>query len=63
MCWAPMEYAQTRLRLKPSWTCHTPTDVAGARRVLGVINFLAQFLPALSEVVKPIQDLTHKDAA
>ena len=31
-----------------------PTDVAGARRLLGVINFLAQFLRALSEVVKPI---------
>ena len=40
-----------------------PTDVAGARRLLEVINFLAQFLPALSEVVKPIQDLTHNDVA
>ena len=40
-----------------------PTDVAGARRLLGVINFLAQFLPAVSEVVKPIQDLTHNDVA
>ena len=38
-----------------------PTDVASARRLLGMVQFLAKFVPHLTKVVKPIQDLTSKD--
>lgn len=39
-----------------------PTDVTGTRRLLGVINFLAKFIPHLTTVVKPIQALLAKDS-
>lgn len=38
-----------------------PTDVSSAKRLLGVITFLAKFVPHLTTVVKPIQALTCKD--
>lgn len=38
-----------------------PTDATGARRFLGMIQFLAKFIPNISSIVKPIQALTGKD--
>jgi len=38
-----------------------PTDVTGVRRLLGMINFLAKYVPHLSTVVRPIQALVCKD--
>ena len=36
-----------------------PRDKAATRRFLGTITYLAKFCPNLSEVVRPLRDLTH----
>lgn len=38
-----------------------PEDVAGVRRVLGMVNYLAKFLPRLSQVSEPLRQLTKKE--
>ena len=35
-----------------------PTDVAGVQRLNGFVNYLAKFLPGLSDVMEPIRQLT-----
>ena len=52
--------------LKPSMETVTallnmpqPQDKAVARRFLGIITYLSKFCPNLSEVVRPLRDLTH----
>ena len=40
-----------------------PADVAGVRRFLGMLQYLSKFLPSLSDMTKPLRDLTGKDAA
>ena len=38
-----------------------PQDKAATRRFLGTITYLSKFCPNLSEVVRPLRDLTHAD--
>ena len=38
-----------------------PKDVKAVRRFCGFVNYLAKFLPRLSEVLEPIQQLTCKE--
>lgn len=38
-----------------------PTDVAGVQRLGGFVNYLAKFLPKISEVMAPIRNLTKAD--
>ena len=38
-----------------------PTDVSGVKRLLGMVQFLARFVPHLSETVHPIQTLVNKE--
>ena len=38
-----------------------PTDLVGVRRLLGMAQYLAKFLPHLADATKPLRDLTHKD--
>ena len=38
-----------------------PTDKAGIQRLLGMIQYLSKFLPHLSDMTKPLRDLTRKD--
>ena len=38
-----------------------PTDVQGVRRILGKTNYLAKFLPKLSDVSAPSRELTRKE--
>jgi len=38
-----------------------PADPHAVQRYLGMLNFLARFCPKLSDVVKPLRELTHKD--
>ena len=38
-----------------------PTDVAGIQQLLGMIHYLAKFLPNLSDITKPLRELTHKE--
>ena len=38
-----------------------PTDEAGVQRLNGFVNYLAKFLPGLSDVMEPIRQLTKMD--
>ena len=38
-----------------------PTDVPGVQRLLGLSQYLAKFLPHLSDIMKPLRDLTRND--
>ena len=38
-----------------------PTDVAGVRRLLGMVQYVSKFLPHLSEMTNPLRDLTQKE--
>eukprot|EP00795_Rhopilema_esculentum_P017372 gene17372-8969_t len=38
-------------------------DVAGVQRFIGIVKYLTEFLPRLSEVCEPLRNLTHKDAS
>lgn len=40
-----------------------PTDVAGVQRLLGLVQYLSKFLPRLSDMIKPLRDLTQKETA
>ena len=37
-----------------------PSDVAAARRLVGLVNYLSKFLSKLSELCEPLRRLTHK---
>ena len=39
----------------------SPTDVTGVQRLNGFVNYLAKFLPGLSDVMEPIRQLTRKN--
>lgn len=38
-----------------------PDNVTALRRFLGVINYMARFIPNISEISAPLHQLTHKD--
>lgn len=39
-----------------------PTDVLGVQRILlGMSQYLAKFLPHLSDITKPLRELTHQE--
>ena len=38
-----------------------PEDVAAVQRLLGLAQYLSKFLPHLSDITKPLRDLTQKD--
>ena len=38
-----------------------PTDIAALKRILGMVGYLAKFLPHLSEVCEPLRQLDRKD--
>ena len=38
-----------------------PSDVEGVQRLNGFVNYLARFLPGLSDAMGPIRQLTRKD--
>ena len=38
-----------------------PTDVPGVQRLLGLVQYLAKFLTHLSDITKPLRDLTRND--
>ena len=40
----------------------TPTDVAGIRRFLGLANYMAKFVPNLSNMALPLRKLTREGA-
>ncbi|XP_028411113.1 uncharacterized protein K02A2.6-like [Dendronephthya gigantea] len=39
-----------------------PENVKAVRRFCGFVNYLSKFMPHLADVMKPLQQLTHKDA-
>ena len=42
-------------KVKATQNMPAPTDVAGTKRLLGVVNYLSKFIPHLATVVRPIQ--------
>ena len=38
-----------------------PVDIAGIQRLLGLAQYLSKFLPHLSDMTKPLRELTQKD--
>ena len=40
-----------------------PTDVKGVQRLLGMALYLAKFVPHISDITKPLRDLTQKNIA
>ena len=38
-----------------------PTDVAGVKRLCGMVQYMSRFLPDLAETIEPIRALTRKD--
>ena len=40
-----------------------PTDIAGIQRLLGMTLYLSKFLPHLSDITKPLHDLSQKNSA
>ena len=38
-----------------------PTDKAGVQRLLGLVQYLSKFLPNLTDVIKPLRELTQND--
>jgi hypothetical protein len=38
-----------------------PTDVSGVKRLCGMVQYMARFLPDLSSILEPIRVLTRKD--
>ena len=40
-----------------------PDNVAAVQRLLGVAQYLSKFLPHLSDITKPLRELTQKDTA
>lgn len=55
----PRDLSQARRSLQLLWTCLKPQDKAAACWFLRTITYLAKFCPNLSEVVRPLHDLTH----
>lgn len=39
----------------------TPSDTKGLKRFLGMVNYLAKFLPLLSDMTEPLRRLEDKD--
>ena len=61
---------KVRLREVPFRPCgpskgasHSPEDVAGVQRLIGMTQYLSKFLPHLSDLTKPLRELAHKDTA
>jgi len=39
----------------------SPTDKTGVQRLLGLAQYLSEFLPHLSDLTKPLRKLTQKE--
>ena len=54
--------ASTRLKIKAIVRMEPPKDVKEVQRFNGMVNYLARFIPNLSEKIEPLRRLTNKDA-
>ena len=50
-------------KVRPIVEMPHPKDRGDILRLNEMVNYLSRFLPHLSDVMKPLRDLTHKDAA
>ena len=48
-------------KVKAGLEMPAPTDKTGIQRLLGMIQCLSKFLPHLSDMTKPLRDLTQQD--
>ena len=63
-----LEHVESALGLKADLTkieaimkMEAPTDVDAVERLQGMVTYLARYVPKLSEVIRPITILMHKD--
>jgi len=54
-------YEPDRNKVKPVVDMPAPTDKQGVRRFCGMVNYLNCFCPHLSQVIKPLFELTQED--
>ena len=38
-----------------------PTDQAGVKRLLGIVNYVSKFIPNMSDLTAPLRELLHQD--
>ena len=38
-----------------------PTDQAGVKRLLGMVNYVSKFIPNMSDLTAPLRELLHQD--
>ena len=57
---SPHGFSPSPSIVKATTKIPTPLDQHAVQRHLGMLNFLARFYPKLTDVVKPLRDLTHK---
>ena len=48
-------------KVKAVLEMEAPKDIKGVQRVCGFVNYLAKFLPSLSDIMQPLRQLTRKD--
>jgi len=51
-----------KTKVEAVMSMNRPTDVASVQRLLGFVNYLARFLPHLSDVCEPLRRLTDRDS-
>ena len=49
------------LKVKAIQDMPAPTDVAGVQRLIGMVTYMAKFMPQLSTICEPLRRLTDKD--
>ena len=61
-------HLSTNLGLKPDpkkieaiQKMKSPNDVVGVRRIIGMVNYLAKFLPNLAKMCEPLRQLTKQN--
>lgn len=55
------DLAADPMKIKAVQEMHKPEDKKAVQRLLGFVNYLARFLPNLSEIAEPMRRLTEKE--
>ena len=65
--WSSMSMCSSRMVSGQTWKKVTaivemprPTDKAGVRRLLGMVNYVSKFIPNLSDLTTPLGTLVHQ---
>ena len=55
-----MGFSRIQAKIEAINRMEAPTDVAGARCLLGTVNQLGKFIPNLAQITQPIRELLVK---